>query len=481
MMGVKNMIWNSKIIKDEAGITLLEILLVIGLFAAISLGVVELSNSWAKQQRSEIVANHLMSVKTATEDYIRDNFQTVRDAVAFAGGTMVLPIEDPGAGLFLKEGNVFLPSGFKDENLFSQQMEVLVRNIGADTIQAMVVTTGRAIDVEEALAVVQAAGVDSGLVVGQDMGGYDTTQFSGYGSGWSVPLASYVGTGWALANPVGNDTAHLVALATIDRSAGGLDNYLYRVDVGDPDANRMSVDLDMNGNNLNSVGNLSADFANIDGDMTVESVGFTVSEGMVIEGNLNADSLDVGALAQVLGETQSLNVSDMLTLGDVNAAGNLSATDITGNGSDAGVANNTQMQAQGGHFTTSLSANRLTTNNVSFSGAGSSITLTDDAQVDIGSVFNTLTIETPALGAASLQNIGDLSIVGGEFEVRQAIEITGSVNFNGPVTDEGGHKGNFDPSDVSSVNMNVSIGTLGNCPETTAGVCCELTEAGCSP
>ncbi len=460
-----------KIIKDDAGVTLLELLLVVGLFAGVSIGVVELTNSWTKQQKAEIVANHLMAVRTAAEDYIRDNFAVVQGTAGGIGGTTIIPIEDPGAGLFLKEGNVFLPVGFKDENLFGQQMQVLVRNVDADTIQALVVTTGRAIAIEQALPVVAAAGADSGLVVGQDMGGYITTSFSGYGSGWAVPLVNYVGTGWEGANPVANDTAHLVAIATIDLAAGGLDDYLYRVDVGDIDANRMSVDLDMNGNDLNSAGNISADFADIAGDLTVESVGFSVSEGMIIEGDLITGSLDIGALAQVLAETRNLNVDDMVTFGDVNAAGSLSATSITGNGSDPGAANNTQIQAQGAHIPTSLSANRLTANNVDFGGSGSSVFLTDNAQVDIGTVFNTITISTPALGAATLQNIGDLGITGTDIEFRQAVEFTGSVSFNGAVTDRQSDEGNFTPSDGSAVDTSVSIGVLGGCATTTNGIC----------
>ncbi len=461
-----------KFIKNEDGITLLEMLLVVGIFGAVSLFVMELSNTWAKQQRAERIGDHLMTVQAAAEDYLLDNFAQVRDnLVPAVGDTAVIPIEDDGGGFFLKENNTYLPVGFSDENLFGQQLRLLIRREDVERIQGIVVSTGRAVAFEEVLQVIQAAGNDAGAVVGQNMGGYFSANFSGLGGAWSVPIANYAATGWNVANLVTPSTAHLAALVEVNLNNTNLGDYLYRVDVGDEDANRMSVNLDMNNNAIDGIGTASADFMDINGNLTVNEVSFVVSEGMVVEGNLTANSVDVGGMSDP--ETASLNLTSMITTGDVNAMGDINVTNnLAGNGFDASSPNHTSLTAVTARVSSSVFGNTFVGDSLQFSGANPAFQISNTSNSNVAVVTNTQLLDTPALGVAALSDVQNLTVTGNAIEIRQASELTGSIAFGGEVSDAGATRGDFDNNNAfPGVDLNVNIGARTGCDTATNGIC----------
>lgn len=454
-----------KLYQEEHGFSLLELLLVIGVFASIAIGVVEITDNWTQRQKVESAATHLGVVHSAAQAYVEDNFTNIEAAALGAGGNLTIPIDDDGIGqpFFLKEGGTYLPANFNPRNIYRQDLEVLINRVSATRLEAVVVSTNRAVDFAEMLSVAQTMGPNAGLAVGQTAGGYNQNDFSGVNNAWDVPLANFAGTGWSVANPLAIDEAHLAAYFEVDQNAA-IDDYLYRVDIaGQPDANRMFTDLDMNNNTMNNAAEMSADFAGVTGNLTVQAANMDVSQGYVAEGDITADRLEV------IG---SLDVTSMVTNGNINVGNQLNITgDMTGNGFNIGSGNFTRVNSTALTNANVVNTDNVVSVNMNFNGAGSSVIMNSNTSLNANNLNNVTAVQAEALGAAVLQNINRLRPNGARLDVRNTVNV-GSVNTNnGRVGDNSFSQGSFDEDSPNPVNLNVNINTLIGCATTTNGNC----------
>lgn len=421
---------------SHEGFSLLEILLVVGVIATLSLAIIELTNGWANQEKNLSTARHLRLIHNAAESYIRDNFSGIKTALDTGTGVLEIPVNDTG-GLtyYLKDGETYLPSTFSPINSYMQTITVLVRDASIGPapeegrIEALVVSSGQPIFLEDAIDIAQAAGSSGGLIAGIDAGTYGTATFGSVYGSWTTALANYAGLLWDDTNiPLDTDRAHLAAFIEINYQ-DIVSDYLYRVEIpGAEDANRMEVNLDMNNNNLTNTAVLSADRVNVTGNMTVGG----------------AMSIDGGAvLENAVTVTGGLFVQDSIELGDVLAQGNVTTPEmnITGalQGSNGAKLSATDMLVSGGIGTTNM-------NTVAIEMNGGAIDVNGTGTVSAGEISNVGLINAGALGASTIR--GSTVNATGGMEVNNAIQVDGNVVFNGPVEATGA----------------MALGNLVNCP-----------------
>lgn len=460
------------LLKKEDGFSLLEILLVVGVFSAISIGIVELTSTWTTQQKIEKAAAHIRIIHAAAESYIDDNFAAIESDALAAGGTIVIPIDDDGVGLpyFLKEAGTYLPVNFNAANVYRQTLQVLVRRRSATRLEAMVVSTGRTIPIDDAALIANTGGHEVGIVSGTTVGDFNNTEFSGSNAAWTVPLADYAGTGWLAANPIPADGAHLAALLEINLN-NALDNYLYRIDIaGSPEANRMQVDLDMDNNTINNTSELSADFADVQNNLNVLAANADISQGLVGE-----QALQVNGPNGRMEVTGLLDLTDMVTNGSVNVGNAVTVNqDITGNGIDPGGANFTLLNATNAGNMATLNTNQAVAADMDFTGAASSVTIGNDGTVNVNNMTGVNFIQAQAVASSILQNVSDISISGNRFEVVNGADF-GTVNVNsglGRVTDTAGRTlVDYDETTDEGVQLDINVNTLLSCPTATNGSC----------
>ncbi len=438
-----------KVPQAQDGFSLLEILLVVGVVATLGLGIIQLTNGWANQERNLSAARHLRIVHHAAESYIRDNFNAIMTALTTGTGVLEIPIDDAGGSTFyLKEGNTYLSSTFNASNSYRQTVTVLVRNASItpapedQRIEAVVVTSGRPLALEDAIDAAQAAGGSGGLIAGIDAGTYGINDFGSVYGSWTTSLTNYAGLLWDDTNlPLDPDQAHLAVLIEINYK-NIVSDYLYRVEVpGVEDANRMQANLDMNNNTITNTAQLAADRVNVSGNMIVSGNmavdgGTVMEEAVTVRGGLFvADSIELGdMLVEGSITTPEMNVATLLS--GANGA-ELSATD---------------MNVSGGITTMNMNAVNLEMNN-------GSIVVNGTGAVAVGEISNIDNIRAGAIGASTIRNS---TINAPNVFVNNAIQVDGNVEFSGTVV----------------APQSMALGSLSNCPYVRDDGLCRNTPNG---
>ncbi len=452
---------------NQNGITLLEMLLVVGVFGSISVGIIALTNTFADQEKIERAAAHLRIVHASAEAYINDNFTILESTMAGTGLPVEIPLDDPNtlnvpdSDDYLKKDGIYLPVNYRAGNVYGQTLTILVRRVNATQLEALVVSQDRAINLETMVQVAKSAGSVAGLVVGADIGGFDDANFTGAFGGWSIPLASYAALPWNGANPRNADTAHLAARIIVNE-ASALDNYLYRVDItGSPEANRMGVDLNMAGNSFDNAAAMIADRVTSTSNMVINAPIMNIDDGLAAEGNISIS----GAL-RALG---SVNLGALVATGDVNAGNSVTADSIDGGGTAEIDSGETGVLA-------SVEADTISGRDLDFSGAGSTLALNNESLMNITTMTGVVAGDVSSMGITQIT--GGTVDISGDFVAEDSVNITGggsSVDFGSNVVlkDQGAGEGlsRSDPTSDGSATLNISIGNITNCLTTTDGSC----------
>lgn len=241
--------------KNERGFSLLELLLVIAITASLSLVIVQLFDDFAKKSVNRDVANHILRVQNAAEEYVAANFTDIwTNDIPNLNDIVELDI----VADLVADG--FLPNGFRRQNGFRQELVIFARNVGAssggDTIEVLTVgedpAAGSRAFANERL-------LDAALAGGSRVGRTDNaagTIRSEFGE-WQVDLADFT----PLFTYTGdNQNGYIAAYARVFASNSFNDQYLYRVGIaGRPDLNQMEIDLDMDQNAINAAGVVTVD------------------------------------------------------------------------------------------------------------------------------------------------------------------------------------------------------------------------------
>lgn len=299
----------------DRGLTLIETALALGIMALVVASLSMMMAENADQIRARAAADKITEVHEAAKGYIKANYPallaaaaagpvTIPSGRATAGG----PIPSGPAGLPSLQGGGYLNSTYVDTNGYGQRHYVVVRKLSGTPsgLEAMVSTEGgRAIPDGQLGRIANFVGAAGGYVPENPVVAADAGQVVGSYGGWRTPVSGWGST----AAPA---SGHLQATFAFDDGTL-LADYLYRKDVGIPEANRMSTHIDMDGNNLDNAGDVNSQTVHVANDATVG-------------GNVRA-ALDV--FARNMNATTNITADNgniVATRGDVKAGRNVVAS-----------------------------------------------------------------------------------------------------------------------------------------------------------
>ncbi|EFP7560158.1 shufflon system plasmid conjugative transfer pilus tip adhesin PilV [Shigella sonnei] len=234
--------------KTDKGVSLLEVLLVIGIMVMVIPKVYENIENHLNNVRWQNAAEHANTYNTAVRNYVADNASTL-----LAGS---LPKTITPATLIQKG---YLKSGFSESNFGQSYITGIAKNSKTSRLEALTCSNGG-----QSLS---EAGMRSVASMIEGLGGYinSSKQAIGAGGGWSDTPSNY-GLNCA--------TGH-IAMALVGADLKESDR-LYRYSITNrPDLNRMHTAIDMNSNNLNNVGTLNGNAAALSGDISARNGTFS--------------------------------------------------------------------------------------------------------------------------------------------------------------------------------------------------------------
>ena len=248
--------------KTDKGVSLLEVLLVIGIMVMVIPKVYENIENHLNNVRWQNAAEHANTNNTAVRNYVADNASTL-----LAGS---LPKTITPATLIQKG---YLKSGFSESNFGQSYITGIAKNSKTSRLEALTCSNGG-----QSLS---EAGMRSVASMIEGLGGYinSSKQAIGAGGGWSDTPSNY-GLNCA--------TGH-IAMALVGADLQESDR-LYRYSITNrPDLNRMHTAIDMNSNNLNNVGTLNGNAAALSGDISARNGTFSGA----ISGNTSTTNGDI--------------------------------------------------------------------------------------------------------------------------------------------------------------------------------------------
>ncbi len=230
---------------------------------ALSLGLMTMASVVAYQglaqtqalQQGRATAERMVTIGRAASDYITANSAALTTAAA--AGPVAIPIgrltaggAQPAApaGLPTVQSAGFLPSGFIDANRLGQRTYLVVRLAGGRPEGMVITAGGQPADDLLLGAALNGIGSAGGAMMARNAA---TGQVMGYRGGWQVAAGDY--TSGAIAPAVGHLAYNVMSSST---SIAG--PWLWRSDTGNPESNRMHASIDVNGNDLDNVGEISA-------------------------------------------------------------------------------------------------------------------------------------------------------------------------------------------------------------------------------
>ncbi|EOD0026902.1 TPA: shufflon system plasmid conjugative transfer pilus tip adhesin PilV [Escherichia coli] len=234
--------------KTDKGVSLLEVLLVIGIMVMVIPKVYENIENHLNNVRWQNAAEHANTYNTAVRNYVADNASTL-----LAGS---LPKTITPATLIQKG---YLKSGFSESNFGQSYITGIAKNSKTSRLEALTCSNGG-----QSLS---EAGMRAVASMIEGLGGYinSSKQAIGAGGGWSDTPSNY-GLNCA--------TGH-IAMALVGADLQESDR-LYRYSITNrPDLNRMHTAIDMNSNNLNNVGTLNGNAAALSGDISARNGTFS--------------------------------------------------------------------------------------------------------------------------------------------------------------------------------------------------------------
>ena len=226
----------------QQGFAMMDVLAAITIFALLIPGMLTFMQMTTQSTEKKVAAEHMKRMGTAAKQYVVDNHASI---VSSASGSSSVSISVSD----LKSGG-YLPSGHGGKNPWNQSYSIHAFNPEDQDIHLVIVTqNGKGYSashpdfasevVPSAAAMIGSAG---GYVPTGDISGETTSSVQGAFGGWNFDLSST-----DVSNP---GPGHLAYSKYIDQEQYGKD-YLYRDEVpGHAELNRMTTELDMDGNTI---------------------------------------------------------------------------------------------------------------------------------------------------------------------------------------------------------------------------------------
>lgn len=228
----------------QRGITLTEVLVSLVVAGAATAGLAQLAGNYSDDARTQGISHHMNQISKAAADYIADNHGAIK-ANATASRPVLIRVQDLIT-------NNYLPAGYSVTNANNQSVCVLVLEPAADKLEAIVVAEGgQALDdVSLGLAAATLGASGGGI--------YSTaaTTLQGAMGSWSAPVGNFANANHpgrrcnGATGAVQFRAGHPVKALWFEQNTDAT-GFLYRDAVaGRPELNRMNTTLDMGGNLL---------------------------------------------------------------------------------------------------------------------------------------------------------------------------------------------------------------------------------------
>lgn len=276
--------------------------------------------SYQLENTSMAAAKHLKRIEQAVEGYTKANW-----SVIVGQATPTEPFEIEKTDL---EDEGFLPTGFNMTNPFGQTYKAYVVNPATDSLVSAVIGEGGrpgagilkgaalTLATEVIPGTAKKLGLTGGIVPYSKLPGTTPGTIEGTGGSWTLDVSGWSGGGFSQPGQG--------ALAAVNFFVGGAVNndYLYRHDVGIPELNTMETNLNMGGNSIDDVHNITADgrlvlegtgMANQD-VVTINSGDVKLNDGSVYAGDVIFDDTKVWDGSNYVPTSSSRAVYDMRLL-----------------------------------------------------------------------------------------------------------------------------------------------------------------------
>lgn len=302
--------------KIHRGVLSIELAIVLAVVVFVSILGLTRYRQYVDEIEWTLQARHMNAVTAAAKSYVRDNRNTLVSQVS-GGGTVRL------TGAQLQQAG-YLPDGFSLTNTAAQTFEVAItRNPKAtQKLMAFVFTRGGIALPYKGMRYISQA---------QDgAGGYIRTANLAEGAqgGWKYNLATYGLTGESgrLASFLSSDV-----LGTDDQESDRL--YRYAI-TSRPELNRMYTAIDMNGNNLNNAGTVTAGTGTFSGNVNARDGVFSgnvTGQNGAFSGNVTGQNGSFTASLSAPNVTaNNLNAQTTRTAGETYTGGWYRTTGDTG-------------------------------------------------------------------------------------------------------------------------------------------------------
>jgi type II secretory pathway pseudopilin PulG len=460
----------NKVNQYNAGFSLLELLLAVGIMAGLTTGAASLFDQWAKNTVNRKVATEMQKVQDAAEVYVEFNFEDILNVdVPNVGNVAEIDINDVSdAG--------FLSTGFRSINSFNQEMRIIVRHVADDGVNGNVLevlTVGdnksgfnSRVPSKRLFDSATTGGPDLGVISALDMGSnccVGNIQ-SVYGT-WSVSLSDFstiYGT-----TPDNDDGGYMAAYGRVSVVSEADQPYLYRVQVpGQQHLNRMSANLDMNGNNILNGGVIVSDSVSaLNGTFLGEETNNIESEYVLSV----QDNLDINQNMEVLADGS--NKGEIYIRGDDTVDNDFVVHGTLKTYTDGGsVVHGAPSDASGNVSSSNLSVENLTEMS---SGVFGDMNL-GGGNLTTGNIYGSGVISEGDVAVTTLQSsqaesIGDINsataFAGATTFVSGTANITGSLKSAGSISTEGNVNitGNVSGQDTVRI-QNLTCVNPGECP-----------------
>jgi hypothetical protein len=249
------------------GLGLLEIGLGLGLLGVFLAGSSRENSNQVQDAKANSAADHIAQTAAASKEYMRAYRSQLLAATTVGGSALGIsvgrrswsgvipsgPSEAPG--LPSVQGGGFLPSSYVDRNPYQAHHILYVRQPVAGTLEGIVSARWGQDVPDRALArIMSRLGAPGGAVLNRPASG-DLSKLQGTGGAWEISAADR--SLWAYNSGTYIESRRPVYnLAMSDQ--GTIKDYLYRNDIGIPEANTMRTALIMGNNDINAVARLNA-------------------------------------------------------------------------------------------------------------------------------------------------------------------------------------------------------------------------------
>jgi prepilin-type N-terminal cleavage/methylation domain-containing protein len=314
------------------GNTLIEMVAVLAIVAIMLVFWVVMQSGETDRIVAKNTADKLSIVGQAAKGYLSANYGALL-ASAPTSGAQVIAVGRTTVGGAVPVNSLqdkgFLPAGFIDVNGFNQNTALLVRKVNSTTLDAMLTTYGgREIPDRMLGMAAKLVGTAGGFVPALYPTAADQGSVIGIGGGWRSDASTW--------GPAGTRPATGTLQLTMNFEDGSLlKDYLYRNDVGNPEAQRMHANIDMNQQALNNTGKITGITDSVTGGAAV-IIGDTgtpnslrATRDIWADRDVNA-TRNVNAVVDVNAGNNVTAGSDVRANRDVNAARNVTAgVDVT--------------------------------------------------------------------------------------------------------------------------------------------------------